>query len=171
MRRAFLIFSLFAAVCAFGGAASPFAGMSYIQRGILEYGGAEIPLTVYVARNGNAVDMAVESDAGTLAKVSVSADDGRELECVGGAILPERLVRRFVLRDLRVALGLGGFDGSAVVVRRVADGKTVSVSTDGYAMEFSDYKKIGGICVPSRIEISDKNYRLGLDFVGEIKRR
>ena len=131
MRCAFLIFSLFAAVCAFGGAASPFTGMSYIQRGILEYGGAEIPLTVYVARNG----------------------------------------RRFVLRDLRVALGLGGFDGSAVVVRRVADGKTVSVSTDGYAMEFSDYKKIGGICVPSRIEISDKNYRLGLDFVGEIKRR
>ena len=171
MRRAFLIFSLFAAVCAFGDGASPFAGMSYIQRGILEYGGAEIPLTVYVVRNADKVDMAVESDAGTLAKVSVSARDGGELACSGGAILPARLVRRFVLRDLRVALALGGFEGVSVVVYRISDGKTVSISADGYTMEFSDYKKVGGNCVPSRIEITDKSYRLGLEFVGEIKRR
>ena len=120
---------------------------------------------------GGAVNMAVESDAGTLAKVSVSADDGRELECSGGAVLPERLVRKFVLRDLRVALGLGGFEGAAVVVRRLERGKTASISADGYTMEFSEYGKIGAECVPTKTEISNDNYRLKLELVGEIKRR
>lgn len=171
MRFLFSIFSVLAAACAFGAGVSPFGGMSYIQRGILEYGGAEIPLTVYVVRDGGAVNMAVESDAGTLAKVSVSADDGRELECSGGAVLPERLVRKFVLRDLLVALGLGGFEGAAVVVRRLERGKTASISADGYTMEFSEYGKIGAECVPTKTEISNDNYRLKLELVGEIKRR
>lgn len=107
----------------------PLRGMSYIQRGILSAGGADIALTVYVAGGENSAQMVLQGVAGRLAKISADADGNAS--CEGSAILPQRLAEKFALRDLRIVLGFGGFgNADTVFFGRSATGSNRCRSTD-----------------------------------------
>ena len=143
-------------------------GKSYMQRGVLSAGGADMPITVYVLSGDSSISMAIEGEAGVLAKVAVSPLDGRELSCSGSTALPEKIVRKFALRDLRAAMGLGGFENAEAVFVEKCGGRTISASSGGYKIEFSEYKKIGETEIPTRLKISCESYSLSLDFISPL---
>lgn len=149
----------------------PLRGLSYMQRGILKYGGNDIALTVYVVCADGKVNAVVESQSGMLAKVCISQKDGAEISCEGGTLFPERLARRIVMRDILAVLGYNAYGGSRAVYFRKSNGRLDSLSSDGYAVEFSDYRKIGSADIPFKIKIKNSDYNLSLYFVSLINKK
>lgn len=144
----------------------PLRGMSYIQRGILSAGGADIALTVYVAGGENSAQMVLQGVAGRLAKISADADGNAS--CEGSAILPQRLAEKFALRDLRIVLGFGGFGNADTVFFGRSGDRLESVSFDGYRAVFGNFKKIGGREIPTKIKIEAESYTLALEFLSTL---
>lgn len=147
-------------------------GNSYIQRGVLEYRGVEIPVTVFVKHFYPSSQTAVvlDSSAGILAEL-VLGRDGSEVSLKASSFIPERILRKTMLRDARAVLGYYGLLGSDVVrMSKNLRGLVSSLNFDGYSVKFSDYKLWDGKkLLPQTIEISSDSYKLKLALVKLLK--
>lgn len=160
-----LIFMLTLSAMVFAGpSVSALEGLSYIQRGILRYDGSEVALTAYVKNSPEKSVLVLDSPVGALAKISMDADGG-EISCEGGAFFPERLARKFILRDFRAALGLLDAAGlEDAVLYLDGSGNVASIKTPSYEIGFSDYRLFEGCAkpLPQTVRINAGQYSLTL---------
>ncbi len=146
------------------------AGKSYIQRGVLSFGGEEIAINVYVVAEKDKTKMLLETRAGRLAKLEIDAY-GNVLSCECGGFFPKSFVEKFVLRDMRLALGFTGF--LSCVTLETKNDNLKSVSYDNYKMEFCDYKSanFSDKKIPHKMKISADKYELELELVRLIAKK
>ncbi len=146
------------------------ANKSYIQRGALKFDDVELPVTVYVVFKNGESKMLLESRAGRLVKLEL-ANDGSLLNCEIGALFSRSIAEKFVLRDMRAALGfLENFSSTKLFITS-ENYKLKSIECDNYKMEFFNYENIGGVEIPRRLKISDEKYSLELEFVTFIEKK
>lgn len=158
-----IVFALYAAAFA-GSPISALDGASYVQRGILRYDGGDVALTAYVKNSPEKSVLVLDSPVGAFAKISMDAE-GNEISCEGGAFFPERLARKFILRDFRAALGLFGAAGlENAVLHLDASGNLAAVKTPSYEICFSDYRLFDGCArpLPQTVRINAGQYSLAL---------
>ena len=172
MKIPFFVIAFFASAALCAQPVFPLRGNSYVQRGILKYGGEEFPITVFVKYFGLSSETAivVDSSMGNLAKF-VLGSDGSEKSLEVSQVIPERIVRKTMLRDARAVFGYNGLLGADVVkMSKNLRGFAADLKFDGYSVKFSDYKLWGeGKLLPQTIEIASDSYKLKLTLVALLK--
>ena len=165
MRAVFFMVASFISAALYAQPAFTLRGNSYVQRGILEYGGEEFPITAYVKHFKPSAETAVvvETQAGSLAKIVLDRN-GSEISLEASRAIPERIVRKTILRDIRAVLGFYGLLGADVVrMSKDSRGVVATLDFDGYSIKFSDYKlRNGNRLLPHTIEICSDSYKLTL---------
>ena len=127
---------------------SLYGGLSYTQRGILETGGEETPVTVYVRSSGGKTAMQMESQLGMLCRLE-AGPDGTASVLEGSPLFRESWVRDYVLRDLLIVTG----------ARPPSD-----FAGESYAISFGrfEYSKAHGRLIPMEVDIRGERYRISL---------
>jgi len=137
----------------------------YVQRVVLTYDGAQTPLTVYVKNSGDdSLRVVVDSPAGWLAKITLDSL-GNEVSLKTSEFFPERLARKFILRDIRAVLGyIGLLDDGVVKISTNNLGLVATLCTDNYSAIFSEYcqDSISKGYYPRSIEIVASSYKLNI---------
>ena len=165
MKIPFFVIAFFASAALCAQPVFPLRGNSYVQRGILEYGGEEFPITVFVKYFGLSSETAIVVDS------SILGSDGSEKSLEVSQVIPERIVRKTMLRDARAVFGYYGLLGADVVkMSKNLRGFAADLKFDGYSVKFSDYKLWGeGKLLPQTIEIASDSYKLKLTLVALLK--
>ncbi len=141
----------------------PFGAASYCQRGVLTFNGGDIAVTVSVKNlSDGGTALLLECGAGSLAKISVDSEG--KVSYLKAGLLSERVVRKFVLRDLLVCIGAFRGGGTAYCD---ADGRVRIFRTDSMEARFSGYSKFEGSrrIFPVTTEIDGESYKLKLRLV------
>lgn len=162
-----------AAQCAFAGGGFSMMGLSYVQRGVLEIGGSQTPVTVFVKSGGGEAAMQMESPVGTLCRVRTGVA-GREIAS-GSAAFRDSWAREHALRALEAAMAMPGFlegeDGVKISFSPAGGGFFRAHTPSGFRFEMSDFsvETPDGRLAPRLMEVSGPGYGARLKLVKILK--
>ena len=136
------------------------------QRGVLDSGGVQRPVEVFV-KSAETIKILLSCEFGTMAKLELSKN-GEIISLDNGAFMTKSQAERFFLRDVMMSFGFfKHFYPNiihCVVDEKIRPVCIVSLDEDATVV-FSNYKKMGEVYVPQEIEFKRKNYNLKLKTI------
>ncbi len=144
----------------------PLRACSIHQRGVLDAGGIQRPVDVFVKR-GDTIRVMLVCEFGTMAKLEIS-ENGEVLSLKNGAFMSKFDAENFFLADVMMSMGFfAHFSPELIHLATDAMGRaSCAVSLkDGSMITFSNYKKNANLDIPFDVKISRKNYTLTLKTV------
>ncbi len=137
-------------------------GFNYVQRGILEIGGCEQPVSVLVKSSQDRHILQMQGDFGRLATLVLDSN-GLPEKISGSAFFDTRWVEKFLFRDFRILLGYN--PPKAYRIERDLNGDIRSIKADGYEMLLGNYATIKNSRIPQKISIKAKEYKISLHTI------
>ena len=134
-------------------------GLAYAQRGILEIGGTEQTVSIFVKSSKDRHVLQIQGDFGMLAKLELDSN-GIPTSLSGSPFFKAHWAGKYVLRDFRILLGFAPPKNYSVL--RYPSGLISSVRTEGYEMRLEDYTKLNGRDVPLKVSIRAGEYKIQL---------
>jgi len=162
MRKILAAFVFFLSIFCYADERCDMRSLSYTQRGILEIGGNEDVVNIYVKSNERGAIMQIDSTFGTLCKLGI--DNAGEIFLLESQIpFKDDWVKKYVYRDFLIILGFKEkFNFNKFETKEYCK----FIIDETYAIKFSDFKILeSNKIIPEKIFIKDKNYNLKLNLL------